>query len=379
MPDIPCPHCSQLNETEREVCWACYKPLRQQDGPAAKARIADDVPEPLRERLGPGERLLWHGKPREDLRAAWWERIAGPAIGLLVGGFGALAVRGPFKGSYAFSLPGVIVLLFGIAFIAAGLYVGLYPFVDRSRRVRTFYGVTDRRVIAIEPWPWRWVMTLDLSRLHDMRITQETPDGSGNIEFMSSQWVRSNSTTGDYPEFDFIGDVHSVHDLILRARKEAAPAQPSSLEIAPQWSGVAAREAPEWMARLAVAAAYLGAAAYPLFVWCDLRELSRMGWRGIWSLFAEGSGVTGPIGYCAAPIVMAFVYFRARSFQTGARAVRNVDVAVMAGFAILGGVILCWDRAAGNRTGLHVALGLIALFVTSRRDPQGRGWRIDLR
>jgi hypothetical protein len=43
MADIPCPHCGQLNEKERDVCWACCKPLKSDAA----------LPPPQQSTLGP--------------------------------------------------------------------------------------------------------------------------------------------------------------------------------------------------------------------------------------------------------------------------------------------------------------------------------------
>lgn len=69
MPDIPCPHCAQDNEKEREVCWACGKLLKSPANPSfgsvnvsrtMEVKIAvngreyaslEDVPEPFRSSL----------------------------------------------------------------------------------------------------------------------------------------------------------------------------------------------------------------------------------------------------------------------------------------------------------------------------------------
>jgi hypothetical protein len=60
MTEIPCPHCGQANETEREFCWACAKLLKPRPTPprstlaaAAPARIEVERPGWSRFRIGP--------------------------------------------------------------------------------------------------------------------------------------------------------------------------------------------------------------------------------------------------------------------------------------------------------------------------------------
>ena len=38
--DIPCPQCGQLNELQRDFCWACFKPMHAKDKPRAAAASA---------------------------------------------------------------------------------------------------------------------------------------------------------------------------------------------------------------------------------------------------------------------------------------------------------------------------------------------------
>src|SRR5581483_4926286 len=76
LPEIPCPSCGRLNESQREVCWACCRRLSGNEGLAVRQnRIAaplgnrpnDTIPAALRKELTPGEQLLWHGRPLDKL------------------------------------------------------------------------------------------------------------------------------------------------------------------------------------------------------------------------------------------------------------------------------------------------------------------------
>lgn len=46
MSDILCPHCSQVNEQQREACWACGRSLKPKQAPAAKSGIPGSIPAP---------------------------------------------------------------------------------------------------------------------------------------------------------------------------------------------------------------------------------------------------------------------------------------------------------------------------------------------
>lgn len=54
MTDIPCPHCGQANEPQREVCWECFRLLRPKDAPTAQSDIPGGIPAPPPERSALG-------------------------------------------------------------------------------------------------------------------------------------------------------------------------------------------------------------------------------------------------------------------------------------------------------------------------------------
>jgi hypothetical protein len=60
--DSPCPHCGQFNEPQRDVCWACYKFLREHDKPRVAADAAATVTTQgpfLVERDGAALQITW--------------------------------------------------------------------------------------------------------------------------------------------------------------------------------------------------------------------------------------------------------------------------------------------------------------------------------
>ncbi|PIU83407.1 MAG: hypothetical protein COS68_04210 [Elusimicrobia bacterium CG06_land_8_20_14_3_00_38_11] len=327
---------------------------------------SESIPIQLKEQIKPGEHLLWHGKSRTELRGKLLLLIPGWVGGLFFGYFGVGLTWYHFKGSLHLDIADLVCVVFGILFILSSLFMILYPFYDRYQRIRTFYGVTDRRVIMVEEWPWHSVVTRDLLRLIQTRIVEEKPDGSGNIEFIAYGWGSTNSKTGDYPEFDFIRNVNEVHALILQARKDAVNNQ--SPVAKPELSGIVGKIAPDSIAWLAGVSSYVCAVFYPIVIWSDLKALSRQSWVGLMGVLFGGDQGSSVVAFCAAPIMMVCFYFRAKNFQVGTKAVRYLDVAVMAGFAILGSVLLFVGAATGNETGLYVVIGIVVLLATVDRD-----------
>jgi hypothetical protein len=74
-------------------------------------------------------------------------------------------------------------LLWGIPFVLVGVYliVGRF-FVDAWQRDKTYYGVTNERIIIVSGHLNRKVKTLDLGALSDLSLTERS-DRSGTITF----------------------------------------------------------------------------------------------------------------------------------------------------------------------------------------------------
>lgn len=73
--------------------------------------------------------------------------------------------------------------LWGIPFVLVGIYIIIGRFfVDSYQRARTFYGVTDQRVLILGGLMTREVKSLPLKSLSEMSL-QERADRSGSILF----------------------------------------------------------------------------------------------------------------------------------------------------------------------------------------------------
>lgn len=178
------------------------------------------IDSPFRSRLRPGERVLWVGQPSKlaySMRGAWYLI----PFSLLWGGFAIFwEVTAITSGAPLFFK------LWGIPFVAAGLYLMFGRFiVARREAARTYYAITDRRVL-IESGAFRRVfMELDLRDLPGS-LLEERPDGSGSITLGPSVGIRLPPgwpTMGMYaqpPAFVAIPDVGRVYETLQEAKAQ---------------------------------------------------------------------------------------------------------------------------------------------------------------
>jgi hypothetical protein len=182
--------------------------------------------------LLPGERIVWSGRPERY-------RLFRPADAYLIpfsvlwGGFAI------FWESSALTMgaPGFFAL-WGVPFVAIGLYLIFFRFVVRARSLRMArYLVTNSRVIVSGGFTGQNRAETWLTRL-DPPIVKERPDGSGDLAFGSFPsviqtgygWRRGSQPWGPDPllppVFRGIEQVRYVCDLIASsqatARKSAA-------------------------------------------------------------------------------------------------------------------------------------------------------------
>jgi len=159
----------------------------------------------IREVLDPGERLLWSGRPQQGLllRSSDWLYIP---LSLLWCGFAVAweALQVLTGGSLFF-------VLWGIPFVLAGLYlvVGRF-FADARRRKKTYYAVTERRILIVPGPARRRVKSIDLKSVSESRLIARR-DGRGTIELWD---------VDEYPlpPLELIPDAQKVHEIIRQAQ-----------------------------------------------------------------------------------------------------------------------------------------------------------------
>jgi hypothetical protein len=122
--------------------------------------------------------------------------------------------------------PGLFAL-WGIPFVLIGIYFVIGRFLaDALRRSRTFYGLTDQRVVIVGGLLGRPVKSLDLATLPALQLAERS-DRSGTISFgtltgstpewMAGSWPGAASQLP--PRFEMIEEARSVYDRVREAQR----------------------------------------------------------------------------------------------------------------------------------------------------------------
>lgn len=167
--------------------------------------------------LLPGEKLFWSGVPRQGLLLQASDIFMIP-FSLLWGGFAIFwMVSAAFGGAPFFFV------LFGVPFVLVGLYFIFGRFIhDSVLRGRTFYGLTDRRVIIVTNLLTRKSQSINLQTMPEVTLSERS-DGSGTITFGAIPWnsffMNSGRWPGQPPQascFVGIAEARSVYNEIRR-------------------------------------------------------------------------------------------------------------------------------------------------------------------
>jgi len=182
-----------------------------------------EVDQLLRPELARDERLLWSGMPGQGLRwrASDWFAVPFTLFWLYMVVFGAS------RHGIQVDQPPLYLRPEGIPFVLIGVYMLVGRFlVDWYQRTRTYYGLTDQRIIILGGLLNRQVKSLTLATLSDITFNVRS-NGSGTITFgpgaSTSSWFGRSSWRGansqQAPAFDMIADVRKVYALIREAQQ----------------------------------------------------------------------------------------------------------------------------------------------------------------
>ena len=182
--------------------------------PAQDVSVADR----FRERLEPNEKLLWSGIPRQGLMLRASDAFIIP-FSLVWCGFAI------FWESTVFTIGGPsFMLLWGGMFVLVGLHfvIGRF-FTDAIKRRRTFYAVTNRRVIIISGIFWQNVRSLFIRGIPEMNLS-EGRNGRGTITFGPTFTITfgRNSRSNASPAFEGIPGAARVMQIIRGVQESAA-------------------------------------------------------------------------------------------------------------------------------------------------------------
>ena len=173
--------------------------------------------------IGPQERMLWAGRPRAGLVLRPMDTFLIP-FSLLWGGFA-------FFWEYSVLREGApfFFRLWGVPFVLMGLYFIFGRFlVDAKQREKTFYGLTNERVITVSGVFTRSVKSLMLRNLTDVSL-HERSDGSGTITFGPENpygWSFSGAgwwpgMPASPPAFTLIPRAKEVYETLRSAQRSA--------------------------------------------------------------------------------------------------------------------------------------------------------------
>jgi hypothetical protein len=184
-----------------------------------------EVDRKLRPELARDERLLWSGMPQQGLRWRAGDWFAVPFASFWF----YLVMFGISQHGSRTSQPPLYLLPEGIPFVLAGFYmlVGRF-FVDWYQRTRTYYGLTDQRVIILGGLFHRQIKSLTLATLSDITLSARS-NGSGTITFgpgtSTSSWFGRSSWRGvnnqQAPAFDMIEDARKVYAMTREAQQSS--------------------------------------------------------------------------------------------------------------------------------------------------------------
>jgi hypothetical protein len=168
----------------------------------------------ISEEVESGEKLLWVGVPKQGVILKKSDIFMIP-FSIFWGGFAISWEYMAISSMNGFQL----FPLFGIPFILIGLYLifGRF-FLDAKSREKTFYSLTDKRVIVITTLFEKRVKSLDLKRITEISFTKRS-DGYGSIIFNGGGYRDKNSSENSenvVTEFELIENVEEVYRMIRR-------------------------------------------------------------------------------------------------------------------------------------------------------------------
>jgi hypothetical protein len=180
--------------------------------------------EDIKTQLSAGERVLWSGQPRQGVIVRGADAFMIP-FSLLWGGFAIF-----WELSVINSNAPAFFVLFGIPFVLIGIYliVGRF-FFEAKQRARTYYAVTNERVLIVSGLLVRQVKSLNLRTLSDLSLSESKGDHGtisfgGGSPFASmfggfSGWPGMGAHLG--PRFELIANAKAVYETIRGAQRAA--------------------------------------------------------------------------------------------------------------------------------------------------------------
>ncbi len=172
--------------------------------------------------IQPGETLQWSGTPLGGMRLKRSDRFMIP-FSLLWGGFACFWEYTAWKSDAPFPM-----LIFGMAFVVAGLYLIFGRFVyDMLAREDTVYGLTSERALILSGMFSKSLKSIDLKGVPEISY-EERSDGRGTITFGRTGIVTGWGGFGDHssrsgqpaaPAFEMIENGATVMQMVRSAQR----------------------------------------------------------------------------------------------------------------------------------------------------------------
>jgi len=172
----------------------------------------------LQQHLDNNEKLIWTGRPRTGIVFRTADIFLIP-FSLLWCGFAIFWVIMASQGSIFFAM-------FGIPFVVIGLIFVFGRFIiDAKQREKTYYGLTDDRIIIKSGVYKKSIKSINIKTLSDIEYVEKS-DGSGTINIgpknpmmmwgSGMNWWPGVKAT---PSLDLIQDVRKVYSKIIEIQK----------------------------------------------------------------------------------------------------------------------------------------------------------------
>lgn len=177
----------------------------------------------LERELGPDEEVVWHGwqlaRLQPKLFLIYVFAIPWTVFSLAWPGLAAAAIMG--SGEDGPGLIGWAFPLFGLPFIAVGMWMLAGPFLPLLQRGRVLYVVTNKRVLRLSLWRELSVGTVPAARIGPIQ-RREQRDGTGTLQLAVK--VGRDSDGDRETEHFTIGEVDDVMGAQAAISRIARPA-----------------------------------------------------------------------------------------------------------------------------------------------------------
>lgn len=188
--------------------------------------------EAIQPELLSGESIVWAGQPNPRVVFHKEDATLIP-FSLLWGGFAIfweMGVMGLLPFGHQGGAPWKFGEIWGIPFVLVGQYLIWGRFVYASwKKARTYYAVTNRRVITVQGGPTRKVASSYIDTLPAL-VKSVRSDGIGTVNFAQTEpvWSRGRGwgvwnpiNVGDVPAFVDVDNADEVYRLVADLREKA--------------------------------------------------------------------------------------------------------------------------------------------------------------